>query len=294
MTDHTHSELDASGEPLGANMATLGDCGLPPESELLGILRAVAPYQDDFGGVAYVAFDSILGQDYCLPRGVLGVTARNLDVAVRGRLPWEGRGPAIIFGERKIIDSVLSSWQGDQEETKAHIRKKTIAILLHEGAHCLEMPIDRREVDQTILEKQTAAAERKMGRWSRKKFIPPSGPPWAHHGFQFIRILSHLVGRYRLLGGEEFPLDFAFDWRGYELFPLSQYIQALGDEIETLRGDPFATIRATPAPEKYISIFRDSLHWWARFSDDPEAAPLHIAAELAPHIRAGLNDPVGR
>jgi hypothetical protein len=297
MTDHTRDELDALGETLGANMATLGDCGLPSEAELSATLAAIAPCRDDFGGSHYVFYDATI--DYQLPAAVLAIACRGLDIALRDRIKkttgWRGRGPAIVLNRLRIFDHVADAWQGDPFEMRQHCRKKAIALTIHEAAHYLETPIDRDEpAESEIFDRAVHTSEKKFKSWSSRDYRLPEGPRWKDHGFQFVRALCHLVGRFEMLGGERFPRHFAFNHDGYELFPLGRYVEALGDEIATLRDEPFATIRATPAPSSYVETFRDSLHWWARFSDDPEAAPLHIATELAPHIRAGLNAPSGR
>lgn len=307
-TEHTRGKRDALEAILGPHTATSVKRdemrelvsfaeSLPSESELSTMLAAVAPHHDDFGATHYVFYDSTLGFE--LPAAVLGLACRGLDIALRDRIAkanqWRGRGPAIVLNKARIIQHIAAAWRGDSFEIREHIRKKAIGLTLHEAAHYLETQIDRDEPDEIqVFDAAVRQSATKFESWSSREYRLPEGPPWRDHGFHFVRMLSHLVARFERSGGERFPRRFAFNHDGYELFPLSQYIDSLHGEIETLRDEPFATIRATLAPEKYIETFRHSLHLWARFCDDPEAAPLHIAAELAQFIRAGLNDPLGR
>lgn len=293
-TDHTRGKRIALRAILGPHAApSVRADGIPGPRELADFAESLAP-KDLFDG-CYVLAASEIPRRFRPDKATLGYWSRVLDLQLQRPIErlgiWSGRKPAVVINQNAIRQVARESWGRDLERVRC-ARWLALAITIHELAHALSNPIDREEPPAEIAKSFSQAAAKRLANWiagdEAEKRSPP--PSWSGHGIGFIRALCHLIHRAEAAGiDRDIPGRFYFA-SSYGLSSIRHYGLTLRDEITSMSDAAFHEIRATPPPSQFIEQFRKDLERWSRLHNAAEDLPLHIAAELGPFIRAGLND----
>ena len=128
------------------------------------------------------------------------------------------------------------------------------AVLVHELGHlAVEPPREWSQADTEFIGADMLPLRARLLTRSFPSLKPTSGP-CPHHGARFIRAAMHVYGRAQQLG-LDVPLEIVggvgFGW----LSPERDYFRVLQGEINGLRGESFATILATPAPDAFAELW---------------------------------------
>jgi hypothetical protein len=213
------------------------------ENESAKLVRKIVP---DLANVPlYVVSANKLSEE----AKVGGLTAMNLDLAVRPYVQWQGRGVAIVY---KMLAATILSAKYDITEQDA-----LQSIVLHEVAHAIEGAFfeHRQEEDKALADEAAEAA-----RCILAQGIDILPPDWhvanylVSHGVRFLRVLAHL--RYRAQAvGVECCLDqlYQYEVRG---LAVDLYASAFRNECRELRRCRFATILAEPLPQSARDLWR--------------------------------------
>lgn len=179
-----------------------------------------------------------------------GLYCRGLDRLLKPMLEakgeWRGNGVAAIVDAFQLF--ALASDDDDA-------LRSTIGTTLHELCHFVDMP-DRVEVGPDDYPKFAAACE-------AAKAPPAETPEWPpnfiFHSHSFTRIACHAWWRCRRFGGVVLDpryLHFGSDYGGLEWLPSpAEFIDALGDELETFEECSLRIIAAGPEPEAYAALW---------------------------------------
>jgi hypothetical protein len=179
-----------------------------------------------------------------------------LDIQVRSRLKargeWFGRGPVILIDVRRIRDHFRKIGA-----TARDIRKKTLAVVLHEHIHSQvgRPPISEQETDASLARMPETAAYLRTAP-IRVGLDDAAVAPWKDHcGLVFGRGAVHMAHRATQAGLRFTVGDLWASALIHDLGPHCEYVEALGDEPAQRIGDSLRQIINSPAPA-YASFCR--------------------------------------
>jgi hypothetical protein len=178
-----------------------------------------------------------------------GLTAMNLDMAVRPFVDWKGRGVAVLY--KMVATTILSHKYDITEQDALH------SVVLHEVAHAIEGAFRESQQEES---KALADEAAEAARCTLAQGIDAHPTDWhvanylVSHGVRFLRVLAHL--RYRAQAvGVTLCIDQLYQYavRGV---PVDLYASAFKNECRELRRCRFATILAEPLPQSARDLWR--------------------------------------
>lgn len=232
------------------------------------LIRSIVPELAD--GPLYVVQSDAGGLPSQYRNGFVGLHSPWLDVALsswlRDRGEWRGRGPAVVVNAPSLRYDAERDAGTDQAFADELFQGRLTAVLVHELAHVVEGPIDRREFPE--LAAASRQATEAVRRWSADN--TPPAVPWQGHGGDWLRLLAHVHHRAERLLDRRLPTPWVCG-DNYQLAPYLAYRTALADEPERLRGQTFETIRNTAPPEAFVDLWRNDVRRWFSSFTEPTA-----------------------
>lgn len=130
------------------------------------------------------------------------------------------------------------------------------SVLIHELGHvAVAKPVEWAPVDREFIGADMPKLRERLLAKSANIPEPTIDAPDAHHGEKFLRCSLHLFGRAQQLGIEAVLGELVGGVGNGWLSPEQDYFRVLQGEIHTMRGESFATILATPAPEAFSELW---------------------------------------
>jgi hypothetical protein len=176
---------------------------------------------------------------------------------------WKGRGFAAVFFEEHF-----------QRLPASVIQPALINVAIHESAHFFEDAESgwRKDPGEWPPEMQSTFDELRFESAGNQgaAVIREADPlraqmprPFLHHEFAFIRSAIHATARAFIKGwgasGHLFPLGSSFGGEFYGLSDSGEYERALGDEISRMLEMPIIQILKTPAPARFMRLWKADL-----------------------------------
>lgn len=142
-------------------------------------------------------------------------------------------------------------------------------MVVHELAHCLT----REDLVGAAIETDAELDRRRRTVLDWIEDVSTSSRadqavPFYRHEWPFIRTAIHLSQRFRERFPHRLDLDLPCGGEQYGLSPAETYLDALGDEPERFRHEPFSTIHSTRPPAAFVDLWlRDVRNWYLSQAD---------------------------
>ncbi|WP_373651979.1 hypothetical protein [Schlesneria sp. DSM 10557] len=177
-----------------------------------------------------------------------GITSQDLADTLRPQIgaQWRGIGPAFCLrDDPPAADEKYSDWYSRLLQVAGHELAHCVGCFPH---WCTSFNHIRQETKFQVFKEDTEVDPDELPEYA-------DHPKWVHHDWQFIRLALHVSGRLIEATKLRLPLVQLMAWSYFGYGDPWAYLEAVSDEIQTMKHLPLSAISKSEPPKRLLDIW---------------------------------------